>query len=172
MSNFEKILDAPVNVRKLIDNLDFAEEDLVNATLHQPKLFLEASRYRVKKLRKKIQARTEEDSVTTRVSLKYRVLKEKGKKSLGTESAIKDRVAAHPDVIEAKSAYADAVIGEEWASSLARAYEMRGKACDILCRILTTEAAAEHKKIRMGEVTDNLKTARENLRKRYPGEEE
>lgn len=167
MSEFENILKDPVDVYGLIESLDFTEENLVEACLQQGKLFLEASRYRVKKMRRKIEAKAKLEAAETRVSLHYRIKKQKGTRGSMTEGYIRDRVGTHPDVLSAKKKLGEAVVAEEWAEALLEAYKMRDSACRVLSRILGAEAVAEHKAVRVEGEKNALDKMKDRLRSKY-----
>lgn len=161
-------LEAPVNLERLIAKLDFHEEDVERATREQASLFLEACRYRVKKLRSKVAAKTNYEQKYARVAMQFRALKKKGQ----TEGSIKDRVPLHSSVREAKKALDKATVAEEFAELMTEAYKQRFHACRILASILGAEASAELRVTQQQIGRDGMKKLRNKVAQRFTMEDE
>src|ERR1035437_10018047 len=102
-STLDVILDEPVDLAELIAKLDFTEENIIAANREQATLFLEASRYRVKKMRGRIQAEARLDAEKAKASLFFRI--KKAAKSGITEGYVKDKVMMDTGVQEARVKY-------------------------------------------------------------------
>jgi len=167
-STVSNLLASPVNVNSLIEALDFAEENIVKANREQPSLFLEASRYRVKKMRARIQKESAYEMQQSQASLILRKLKVKGNSI--TEGYIRDKVRVRPSVIEAKNEYDDSLSNEEWAKLLLEAYRQRASAIKTLAEILGAEANAQARLARRDAEMIGFDKLKEKVRKRYKGE--
>src|ERR1017187_10337095 len=116
-STLDVILDEPVDLAELIAKLDFTEENIIAANREQATLFLEASRYRVKKMRGRIQAEAKLDAEKAKSSLFFRAKKRVSKTNI-TEGFIKDQVSVDLGVQAARFKYDKSQVYEEWAKLL------------------------------------------------------
>jgi hypothetical protein len=164
-----ELLLEPVNLGELIDKLDFSEENIIRANREQPSLFLEASRYRVKKLRSRIQAESKYEMQQSKSSLFLRSLKKKGERGAITEGYIKDKVRVRPKVVVARKKFDNAQAHEEWAKLLLEAYRQRGSAIKTLAENLGAEANAQARLQRKDLETEGYEKLKAAVRKRYPG---
>ena len=172
-STLSEILDAPVDLKGLMDKLDFSEEAVLQANREQPSLFLEASRYRVKKMRTRIQSESNLKAEQANASMFLRLKKKKAEKgSSFTEGYIKDKVTVHPGVIEAQAQEDNAQVYEEWAKLLLEAYRQRGHAIKTLAEILGAEANAQARQSRKEFEIEGFEKLKDAVRKRYPGRRE
>lgn len=160
-------MNEPADLERMISKLVFHEEDVARAAMEQPKLFLEACRFRVQKLRKKIAAKTDYEQKYARVAMQLRAQKRKGQ----TEGLIKDRAALHSSVREAKKAFDKAAVAEEWSELLVEAYRQRKDACKILAQILGSEASAELRIAESDLGKRQMQRMRDKVRQRFPGRE-
>lgn len=168
-TGLDKILDQPVDLQGLIEKLDFSEENILAANREQPSLYLEASRYRVKKMRGRIQAESNLKAEEAKAGLFLRAKKKLNPKAGVTEGYIKDKIFVHPAVMEARQRYDDTQVYEEWAKLFLETYRQRGRAIQTLAELLGAEAIAQariaHKELEI-EGFEKLKDA---VRKKYPG---
>lgn len=165
----DQILDEPVDLTSLMDKLDFTEENVVTADREQASLFLEASRYRVKKLRHRIQTESVLDSAKAQAAL---LLRAKKKELDLTESCIKDRLTLNPNVKAAREKYDNAQVGEEWSRLLLEAYKERGRAIKTMAEILGAEANAQVRLVRKDMEVAGFEALKESVRKKYKGKKE
>ena len=166
-STLDEILNEPVDVSALIDKLDFSEENIIAANREQATLFLEASRYRVKKMRGRIQAESRLDAEKAKASLFFRV--KKAAKSGITEGYIKDKVMMDKGVQEARMKYDKSQVHEEWAKLFLEAYRQRGHAIKTLAELLGAEANAQARLARKELEVAGFENLKEQVRKKYPG---
>jgi hypothetical protein len=172
-STLSEILDAPVDLKGLMDKLDFSEEAVIQANREQPGLFLEASRYRVKKMRSRIQSESNLKAEQANASMFLRLKKKSAEKgSSFTEGYIRDKVTVHPRVIEAQQVEDNAQVYEEWAKLLLEAYRQRGHAIKTLAEILGAEANAQARLARKEFEVEGFEKLKNAVRKRYPGRRE
>jgi len=167
-SALDTLLDEPVDLSGLIEKLEFTEENIIVANREQSALFLEASRYRVKKMRSRIQAEAQLDAEKAQASIFFRSKKKTSKVNI-TEGHIKDKVAVDSDVHEARQKYDKAQVYEEWARLLLEAYRQRGHAIKTLAELLGAEANAQARVARKDLEQAGFENLRESVRKRYPG---
>ena len=169
-SNLDEILNEPVDVSALIEKLDFSEENIIVANREQPALFLEASRYRVKRMRSRIQAESHLDTEKAKASLFFRI--KKAAKSGITEAYVKDKVTMDKGVQEVRAKYDRAQVYEEWSKLFLEAYRQRGHAIKTLSEILGAEANAQARLARKELEVAGFENLKEQVRKRYPGRKE
>ena len=175
-TSLEAILAEPVDLARLIEHLDFTEENLIQANREQPALFLEASRYRVKRMRQRITAETLLDTEKAQAGIFFRLKKrnekDKGKGSTLTEAYIKEKVIVDKSVVAAREAFDKATVYEEWARHLLDAYKQRGYAIQNLAELLGAEAFAQAKLGQKELEIAGLEQLKKAVRAKYPGKSE
>jgi len=175
-SAIELLLEAPVDIRQLIKKLEFSDEDVARATMEQAKLFLEASRYRVLCMRKRLRAVATYELLCSQEALKLRrakrALVDKKDKSQLTEKSISDRISVLSTVVQARRELDIETVYEEWSKLLVDAYKQRRDACRILAEIMGAEASAELRVARSEAAVRGLKHLRKEVNARWPGRED
>lgn len=140
----ERVLGLPVDLKELLDNLNIEEESAATAARNQPRLFVEAHRFFVKKLRKRLQAELQLDFVESDINLKIRWQgKEKDEKR--TEPYIKALVTRSKAVHTARKTLADTQVEEAWAKGLTEAYKQRSLAIRAVVDMLGAEVVLENR---------------------------
>ncbi len=157
-----------VDLKKLVDAMDFSEEEIHGALLNQSKLFLEASYYRVEKMKVRMKAEADMNQKQTEVSTQVRAQTE----VKITENYVSEQTALHQDVIAAKQVYDKARTLEEFAKLLMGSFEMRGSMLKACVQLYGAQMAKESGLFqaeldRMG--TDKLK---EKVRSRFPSQQD
>jgi hypothetical protein len=168
-NEFLDYLKEPVKFKRLLGDLDFPEEELARAAREQPSLFLEASRYRVRCMRRRIRAKAALESVYSEVALRYREKKQADKL---TEKAIANKVIAHPNVITAQKELDSAEVAEEYSKLLVEAYRQRKDACKILADILGQEMHAEVRLRNSALETAGMGKLKEKVKRKFQQEDE
>jgi|ERR1019366_3114305 hypothetical protein len=170
-NTLEEILSEPVDLPGLIDHLDFSEENIIQANREQPQLYLEASRYRVKRMRARIRAESNLDTEKAQASifLRLKSRNSKDKNAKLTEPYIKEKVAVSAAVVEARESFDKAQVYEEWSQRLLEAYRQRGHAIQTLAQLLGAEASAQARLVRKEVELAGLESLKDSVRKRYPG---
>lgn len=164
-NTYSAIIEGPVNLRYILDSLDFSDEDIVEAAKKQPKLFLEATRFRVRKMRERIGAESKLKALQAAKGSKYRkTLASPGTRV--TEGQISERVTANAEVKRALEAYQDTQEAEEFAKLLLEAFRMRRDALKIVAELIGAEIYIS--KLGFGQTTEMEKT-RKRLENKYPG---
>ena len=175
-SAIDLLLEAPVDLRALISKLEFSEEDVARAAREQARLFLEASRYRVLCMRKRMKAEAAYKLLCSQESLKLRrakrALADKKDKSALTEKFISDRVSVEPNVVQARRQLDLQTVYEEWGKLLVDAYKQRRDACRILAEIMGAEASAELRIVQSEASVRGMKHLRREVDSRWPGRED
>jgi hypothetical protein len=151
-------------LKQLLSKLSFAEENLPQATLEQPSLFLDAARYRVQKLRLKIQAKSSYETVWAKSANEIRT-KMSGTKL--TKDYIENLVITRPPVIAAKKTLDEAMVSDEWAQLLLEAFRMRSHACKGMVDILRAETASDFRQELQGKQKKELDALVEEVEKRF-----
>lgn len=148
-------LDEAVDIKKLIDAIYFAEEDVASANLEQAKLMYTVARYRVQLMRRRVRAEATMKLVRSRASYKYRK-KNRGGRPL-TEGAVRDRLSLNSDVLEAEKKLDQVSVDEELAKQLFEVFKQRQGAInnivksrgnDIARELWVLEHSSKHKKLK------------------------
>lgn len=170
----ESILNRPVNLKGLIDKIAFDPEDLEHAALEQPGLYLEASRYRTLKMRKKNSAYVTMNAVKARLGLSYRKKKRDGQRL--TEGAVKDAALFDPEMVSACKGLDHASEEEEWAKALVEVFRQRLSVIKVLTEIRVAEISNEIREVKNKMAVDSMHNAaakaRDKFRHRREEEEE
>lgn len=165
MSVIEDISEK-IDVKKLLNEIYFAEEDVAKANINQAKLMFVVSRYRVQTMRKRLQLEAKLELKRAEYSLLYR-RKLSGDKT-PTEGSIKERVI--PKIYPLVKELHQAEVDEELAKQLYECYKQRQIAIknifdarrnETARNLYDLEATAKHKKLR-----DAAKLARDKYRER------
>lgn len=170
MGQLNDFLNAPVNLKKLISRISFDADLLEKASLEQPGLYLEASRYRTLKMRKKNKAFVQKDMVKAELGIKYRKRKGDGEKL--TEGAAKDKVLFDPAMQEAQAALDRATEEEVWAQGLVEVFRQRLSVLKIVAEIRNSEMANEIRHAKENMATAGMRKAAEQARGRFEKEED
>jgi hypothetical protein len=125
-----KPLIGEVDPQALVDRLAFTQEETQDAAMEQPKLFMAAATYRIKKMRTRLEAEMHLDNLRVDYSLKMR-FKHKGQKGM-TERAIQELVDRVPEIRQATVEAAKAKRLEEWAKLMLDAYEHRRSSIKVI----------------------------------------
>lgn len=140
----QKLIGLPVDLKELLDNLDLTEESVAVAARNQPRLYLEAHKYYVKKFRARLMQEQRCDFVEADTNLKIRWHdKDKGEKR--TETYIKSLVQRSKAVHESRKTLADAQVEEVWAKGLTEAYRQRNFAIRAVVDMLNAEVVLENR---------------------------
>lgn len=157
-----------VRVTELISSMGLSEETLYHDMLDQPKLFLQASRYRVAKMkaRFKAEALVSQLRVDAAIIVRQRNVESETKV---TEKAVEEQVSKNPKVREAEALYDEAKAMEEWAKLLLDSFRERGSMAKALVQLLGAEAAMESGLVRAEFERMGIDKLKEQVRNRYPG---
>ena len=163
MKTTSEVLKDGIDLQKLLDNLDFTEEEVISAAQAQAKLYVEAVRYRVQKMRKRNAAETALDVMKSELSMRIRKNSDEKK----TEGHIKDMVNGNKTYQEAINSYNRSMEEEEFAKRLLDAYEQRMQALRIVSSVMGFEVGIEK---RMSERAAELSKTKQALKEKYRGE--
>lgn len=162
----QEILEAPVNVLRLIRKLQIDEDNLERAALEQPGLLLEASRYRAKKMKKRAWAFIQAEVTRAQTGLGLRKKKYGGDERI-TEKAVADKTLLVKDVRITKRKLEQAYVEEEWSKALVTAYMHRLSVLKILSEIRNTDLNSEIRQAKSGEAVKQMRRRAEEMRERY-----
>lgn len=162
----QKILEAPVNLTRLIRKLQIDEDNLEQAALEQPGLLLEASRYRAKKMRRRAMAFMEAENNRAQTGLGIRARKFEGEKGI-TEKAVADKTLLSGAVKKTKMKLEEAYVAEEWAKSLVTAYMHRLSVLKILAEIRNTDLNSEIRHAKSQMAVDSMRKNADRIREQY-----
>ena len=170
MSTLKTFLNQPTNLRKLVDKLEWDEDAFEDAVREQPRLYLEASRYRALKARRQARAKFALTNTVAEKKLILRGRKDRAGRKQLTESAVTESAALTEDVKDAQKNLDDAYVQEELAKAIMEAYRQRGQMLKIIADIRSSEVASEIRSVRENLARDEMHKlsdrTREQLAKR------
>lgn len=138
----QQILDLPVDLQELLDNLDFTEATCADAARNQPRLFATAGRYYSQKYRARMRAEHHAELMESETNLQIRWHdKEQGEKR--TEAYIKALVGKSKRVNDARKRLMTSQVEEQWSKHLYDAYRQRGNSIRVVSDLLGDEVAME-----------------------------
>jgi len=157
-----------MDLKELINQLDFTEENLRSALVSQATLLMQASRYRVKKLRDRLAAEANLAQQQSEWASRIRRISSKSEKKV-TEAYIKEEVSGAETVVSARQELDEAKVLEEQAKLLVDAYQSRGSMIKSLVQLIGSEAAVERGIIQSALEESGLKKLKARVRNKYPG---
>lgn len=155
-------LEKPVDVKLLIDKLSFDADDFDQANLEQPKLRLEAGRYRTWAVLEKARSEFRVEIVEAELGIELRDGKEEKKL---TEKAIQQNVVVSKDYRQARRMAYLAKATEEWAKQLTEAYDQRLMVLNNIVKIRTGEMASNLRSVKEKAAVDVMMKKAERLRR-------
>jgi hypothetical protein len=163
----DEYLSRKVNLKELIEALDFTQEEVEHAAQNHPKLFLRVARFRVQKMRDRVKAELAYENKLSKYSSKYQEKKdEKGKRTL-TEGAVKAKVQLKPEIRKLRHEMEMSFVYEKFSELLLKAYDKREFAMKV---VLDARWAEGGKLVKMLKKEDGKKIAKklaQEIRGRY-----
>jgi hypothetical protein len=161
------LLGGEVDVRKLLDRLEFSEGNLIEAAGEQAKLFYEATRLRTQKMRKRLHQEHLGDILRAQLSLEARSeFMAAGERF--TTADLNSSVLSTPEWGEHIRLLEKALAVEDAAKMLVEAYRHRKEAL----RVILDQNRAELGLTRKAVEIFNLHDIQRQLKKKYPGMED
>lgn len=157
-----------MELEELLAKLDFSDTDVVAASLEQPSLFMEAARFRTRKMRLKARAEMLLNAILAEESLRLRkraVIR--GEKL--TEKLIETTLDTRSVVKDARQRFNLAREGEEYSKLLVEAFQMRRDVCKIISQLMVGEMQMTGREAMATVNKQQLEQVRERLKKKYPG---
>lgn len=164
-------LEAPVSLKSLVSKLSFDLDGFEMANLEQPKLSLEAGRYRTKAVLEKARAELRLEVGEAEIAQR---LREKSSVKL-TEKALAERLAQEEEVIKLKKRAYMAKVMDEWAKQLLEAYNQRLQVLNNITKIRTGEIASNLRAVKEEAAVKQMNSVRreaEKVRKRVEQDDE
>jgi|HubBroStandDraft_2_1064218.scaffolds.fasta_scaffold658510_1 hypothetical protein len=157
-----ELLEKPVDVKSLVDKLFFSADDLETAALKQPKLYLEAGRFRAQ-------------SALESARLKRKLFKESGIRSLKirrnsdakTEGAVKSKLSQSSTIQNLQKRVDQCEVYEEFAKQLVESYKERLMVVAILARLKASEISSELRHVKNAEQVDSMRKRAHKVRKSF-----
>ena len=129
-----ELLQSPVDVKRLVRKLKFSIDDLESAAEEQPRLRLEAGKFKAQMGLNKASSKRKLARIVGKKSLKLRRSGE-----YKTEGAVKNKLALDSKVQRYQKAFDDYEVYSEFADDLMQAYTERSMAVNILTRLRSSE---------------------------------
>jgi hypothetical protein len=165
-----EILRRPVDVRRLMSRLAFDTDNFEQANMEQPRLSLEAGRYRTQAAldRARLELQLETKQAELGVQLRRRG---EGAKKAPTDKSIQSRVILDPEVQRLRKRLYLAEASEVWAKQLAEAYQYQRLAVlKVIGDIRASEIASELRSVKERAAVDVVHRAAQKVRERYDRE--
>lgn len=156
---------SPDPLEDLLARLDFSPEAVVTAAAEQPILFLKAARYRVTRMRNRLQAAMQCEEVRADKAMALRSNARSSGERI-TEGAIAELLTVSPAVKNAQDVANTATEEEEFAKLLLEAFRHRRDCLKVIGDLTGAERA-----VRMlhEASTEKLQQSRRALEGKYPG---
>lgn len=159
-----------MELKELVARLTFPEESLSVAVLEQAMLFLQASNYRIKKMKMRQQAEAEAEELRAGLSIAYRNKDAQAqKKKSMTERYLADLLDRSPKMRVAKAKLALAERGEEWSKLLLEAYRQRRDSLKVLASFVFME---DQFRVSKDDAQRKMKQARQRMQTEMGVQEE
>jgi hypothetical protein len=160
-----KVSDNGIDVVALLNKVDFEPEDVVRAAATNSVLYVDAINYRLQCLTRKSEASMNAKRAYAEAELVVRKAAKDNDEKI-TESHIKALLATDEVVSDAERLQEEAEQFDEYSKLIVKVFEMRRDCLQIVSKWT-------HEEMRVGNVTDaareDLKTARDKARSRFPG---
>jgi hypothetical protein len=158
-------LAANVNVRKLLNELYFAEEDYRTANIKQPSLMLEVAKYRIQLMRERMRIEASVELVRSKAAYKYRKSTRNGKPL--TEAGIKEKVAMNKYVHRAQRELDHAIVDEELSKQLFEVFKQRQVAINNIIKANSNNIAKDLWELEKKSSHEKLRAAAKVVRGKY-----
>lgn len=161
------LLERPVKLRRLVDKLQFEVDQVEDAAREQPKLQLEAGRYRVQKIRAFNGAKLAHEQALAGLKLKTRRFKDdKGKQKYSNESSVSNKAELDPEVIRSRKAMDEAAAEEELGKVLTDCYRQRSHMLLVIAKIAAAEMGSSLRDTQQRMAQDDVNKIRQKARER------
>lgn len=162
-------------LKKLIEDLDFPEEELETAALHQAALFERASRFYIRAMRHTLQLKSALQEREARLSLAIRKVAQEeaaaaGKSRSASEAQISARVKSSKTIAEGYVKLHQAETDEEYLRLLLDAFKMRRDTIRVLAELRRSDMGESVVKAKEISASEAAQEVTEKLKKRWPGE--
>lgn len=155
-----ELLEKPVDVKRLVSKLYFKIDELEDAALEQPTLFLRAGRFQAQ-------------SALTNSTLRRRFARTSGEHSIHarhkregkTETAIKNQVVLNKHVQSAQRKLDHAEAVYEFSKQLTETFKERLMVLSILARLRASETNSELRSVKNEEVVSSMRKKAHKARK-------
>lgn len=164
-------LASSVDIKKLLDCIYFAEEDVGTANLDQPTLMLAVARYRVQCMRERMRCESAYKLLASQEAFRYRKKTTINGKPL-TEPGIKEKTGMNKYVHRAQRELDEATVTEELAKQLFEVFKQRGVAINNIIKANSNAIAKELWQLEKGASSEKLRAASKALRGKYRQKEE
>jgi hypothetical protein len=166
MNDIEDFLSKPVDLKSLLKKIDLVDEAVEDAALEQPKFFLTAARYRVQRMRDRVENELAYSSEVAKIGSKYRERKdEKGKRTL-TEGAVAAKVQLNDKIHKLRRKMELSLVYEKFSELLVETFRKRESAIKIIIDARFAEAGTVFKKVQEQGVRKAARKMGEEIRQR------
>lgn len=163
-------LGGDVNVRKILDSLYFAEEDVATANIDQPSLMLAVARYRIQCMRERMRIEASNKLIRSKWAYKYRKRTRNGKPY--TEAGVKEKVEMNKYVHASQRELDEAIVAEELAKQLFEVFKQRQVAINNIIKANSNAIARELWQLEKGASHQKLRDAAKAVRGKFEKKDE
>jgi hypothetical protein len=157
-----ELLQSPVDVKRLVKKLKFSIEDLESAAEEQPRLRLEAGKFKAQMGLNKASSKRKLGRIIGKKSLKLRKSGE-----YKTEGAVKNKLALDSKVQRYQKAFDTYEVYSEFADDLMQAYTERSMAVNILTRLRSSEINSNIAAVKGDEEVQRMRKKARHLSSRH-----
>lgn len=165
--NLYKLLDSKVNMVKLIDRLAFDPDELEEAAVEQPGLYLEASRWRIQQMKLRLVRAAKVERLKSKVGLAQRREKHTHRGERITEGHIKDIVELNPRLRKARIRLERAYLLEEFGKSLVETFRQREHMVRELLQSRGQEISSEIRQVKNRMAGNDIRKKARKLHDKY-----
>lgn len=160
-------LNAPVQLKKLLRSLDFADEDITRAAAETPSLYLSAGRFRVQKMKERMGALRRLDVAHAEEGLRLRKERNPQGRKKYTEPQIKEKIVVALDVRLKRRRLDRAYEEEEFAKILLDSYRYRKDALRVIVEGNLAEGAGELREAKENMVRRDMVRMGKKVRRKF-----
>lgn len=157
-----ELLQSPVDVKRLVRKLEFSLDDLEGAAEIQPRLRLEAGRFRAQIGLKAANAKRRLARVIGKKSLR---LRRSG--DYKTEGAVKNKLSLDGKVQKYQKEFDTLEVYSEFSHDLMEAYKERSMAVSVLTRLRASEMSSQIAAVKGEEEVEALRKKARHVRDHY-----
>lgn len=164
-TDVETILGKAVDVLDLLNRISFDDANVVQASMIQAQLFLEASRLRVQAMRARAAAEAEVSTLRASKAIAIRAKAAQSREKM-TDNGVKERTEASLSIRTAEKNLAQLEEQEEFCKGLLEGLRQRKDMIEVIQRVNSSEYGVLRGAV---DAAEKLEDIRNSLSSKYPG---
>jgi hypothetical protein len=168
MSEILEIITAEVNIKRLLHRLEFSPDEIEKAAIDQPRLYLEASRFRVQMMHSRAKLLHKLEVIKAKARLRYRgQRKAAGGRGSLTEGAITSMVDSNRLVRKYRRRLDAAYVREEFGKLLVEVLRSRQSTLKVVAETRNAEINSEIRAVKDRMATADMRREAKKARHRF-----